>query len=262
MGLFNGKAGSKKSSRVEQYNKMIDERKHLLFFNKNFFVREAYKTLRTNVMFSLTGESRCKTLVITSSLQSEGKSTSSLNLAISYAEADKKVVIIDCDMRKPKLARLLALNSSVGLSNLLMDPTLLGEALLKSRHEKLDVILAGDIPPNPSELLSSKRMQNLLETLKKHYDYIILDTPPVNLVTDAAVLAPYTDGVLVVVRAGKSERGPLIHAVSQLEYAHTKILGFILNGVDMESNGYRYSKYRYSAYRSYSQPYARKSEDA
>jgi len=251
MGLFGNKKKRAGDARGNQVNKLIEERRHLLFFNKNFFVREAYKTLRTNVMFSLTGETDCKVLVVSSSLQSEGKSTSSVNLAISYAEADKKVLLVDCDMRKPKLARLLAMNNTVGLSNVLIDPSVLSEALMKSRLDKLDVLLAGDIPPNPSELLSSSRMQRLLETMKKKYDYIILDTPPVNMVTDAVVLAPHTDGVLMVVRAGRTERGSLINAVSQLEYAHAKILGFILNGVGMESTSYRYSKYRYSSYRRY-----------
>lgn len=228
-----------------------DERKNLLSSNSDFFIREAYKTLRTNVSFSLTGEEKCKVIVVTSSLQSEGKSISAANLAISYAMTDCRVLIIDCDLRRPKLARLLNQSSKIGLSNVLMRPELLREAILPAVVEGVDVLLAGDIPPNPSELLGSPRMERLIEDLRKTYDYIILDSPPVNMVTDAVVLAPKSDGVLFLVRANQSERGAVMHAVDQLGYANAKILGFVLNGVDMESGPYGYGKYRYKKYKRY-----------
>ncbi len=219
---------------------------HLLSPQSNFFVREAYKTLRTNISFALTGEDKCKIVVVTSSVQGEGKSTTSLNLAISYAMTDRKVLVIDCDLRRPKLARLLKINSKVGLSNLIMDPSLLDKAILHTQLEGVDVILSGNIPPNPSELLGSVRMERLLETLKQTYDYIFLDSPPVNMVTDAVVLAPKSDGVLLVVRSNYSDRGSVIHAVEQLEYAKAKILGFVLNCLELERTRFAYGKYRYS----------------
>ncbi len=228
-----------------------EERKNLLSPNSDFFIREAYKTLRTNVSFSLTGEEKCKVIVVTSSLQSEGKSVTATNLAISYAMTDCRVLLVDCDLRRPKLARLMNQSSKVGLSNVLMQPGLLQGAILPSGIEGVDVLLAGDIPPNPSELLGSPRMERLITDLRKVYDYIILDSPPVNMVTDAVVLAPKSDGVLFVVRANQSERGAVMHAVDQLDYANAKILGFVLNGVDMESGPYGYGKYRYRKYKRY-----------
>lgn len=235
---------------------LADERRHILSPDSNFFIREAYKTLRTNTMFALAGQEGCKAVVVTSSLQSEGKSITALNLAISFAEAENRVLLIDCDLRRPKLARLLRKSSRAGLSNLLLDPSLLVEAILPSGIERLDVILSGDIPPNPSELLGSARMSALLAQLREKYDYILLDTPPVNMVTDAVVLAPKSDGVLFVVRAGRSERGPIAHAVEQLGYAQAKILGFVLDDVTASSGSYGYGKYkRYGYGRSYGYGY-------
>ena len=237
-------AGSKGNLRI------MEERRCILTPQSDFFIREAYKTLRTNVTFSLAGEGKSRVVVMTSSMQGEGKSTTAVNLAISFAETDKKVLLIDCDMRRPKLGRLLDLNAPAGLSNVLLDPELLNKAVMKS-YGGIDVILAGDIPPNPSELLSSPRMAKLLEQMREQYDCIILDAPPVNMVTDAVVLAPQSDGVLFVVRAEQAERGAVMHAVGQLEYAKVKILGFVLNGVELENTSYGYGNHRYSRYRKY-----------
>lgn len=225
------------------------ERKNILSEKSDFFIRESYKTLRTNVTFSLADETACKVLIVTSAMQSEGKSITALNLAISYAEMKQRVLLIDCDLRRPKLARLLSAKEKVGLSNLLIQPELLGKAIHDSGIEDLDVIFAGDVPPNPSELLGSARMKTLLESLQENYDYIILDTSPVNLVTDACVLVPESSGVLFVVRAGLSERGSVLRAVEQLERSHAKILGFVLNEVTRENGYYGYRKYGYQRHR-------------
>mgnify|MGYP003292819951 CR=1 FL=1 len=228
-----------------------EDRKYLLTPKSGFFVREAYKILRSNVSFSLTGEESSKVILVTSSLQSEGKSITAVNLAISYAQTDRRVLLIDCDLRRPKLARLLQVKNRVGLSNALLDRTLLKEALISSGLPNLDMILSGDIPPNPSELLSSPRMVDLLDELKQQYDLIILDTPPINMVVDAVVLSPLTDGVVFIVRANHTERGAVIYAVEQLEHAKAKILGFVLNDVSLESTNYGYDRHRYRRYRSY-----------
>ena len=227
------------------------ERRNILSEKSDFFIRESYKTLRTNVTFALTDESSCKVLIVTSAMQSEGKSITAINLAISYAEMNQRVLLVDCDLRRPKLARLLSMKGKVGLSNLLIQPELLGKAVRDSGVQNLDVILAGDVPPNPSELLGSSRMKKLIESLRENYDYITLDTPPVNMVTDACVLVPQSSGVLFVVRAGLSERGAVVHAVEQLEYSKAKILGFVLNEVQRESGYYGYRKYGYKQYRRY-----------
>lgn len=248
MGLFH-KFG-KRDTGTKGGLRIAEERRYILNPKSDFFVREAYKTLRTNVMFSFTGESACKVAVVTSALQSEGKSTTATNLALSFAELGKRTLLVDCDLRRPKLGRLLNLSAPAGLSNVLMDPRLLETALIRD-FGGVDVILAGDIPPNPSELLASARMEKLLEQMKEQYEYIFLDTPPVNMVTDAMALAPRSDGVLFVVRANQSDRVSVMHAVDQLEYAQARVLGFILNSVELEKTNYGYGKYRYGRYHKY-----------
>jgi len=224
------------------------ERQHLLSAQSDFFLQEAFKTLRTNVMFSLTEESKCKVITVTSSMVGEGKSYTASNLALSFKMMDKRVLLIDCDLRRPKLSRLLQLNSPIGLTNVLMEPTHMKEALLVYGDIGLEVILSGSIPPNPSELLGSKRMETLLGALKGSYEYIILDAPPINMVTDAAILSNISSGVLFVVRASRADQRGVQHAITQLEYANAKILGFVLNGVNAESGGYGYKRYGYQRY--------------
>ena len=263
----------KEKAKKQEGQRIREEQENLLGEKSEFFIREAYKTLRTNVSFTLTGEEESKAIVVTSSLQGEGKSITAVNLAISYAMADRKVLIVDCDMRRPKLARLMKVSSKVGLSDVIMKPDLLKEAICTTEIKGLDVILAGSIPPNPSELLGSARMQRVLEELRKTYDYIFLDSPPVNLVTDAVVLAPESDGVLFLVRANQTERGSVLQAVDQMEYAKTKILGFVLNDVDMEKtwygrgkgnykNYFRYGRYGYYGRGTAVQPYEMQQETA
>ena len=251
MNLFGKGTRIGKRKDKQDIKSIQEERKNLLSLNSDFFAREAYKTLRTNVSFSLPGDEDCKVIMVTSAMQGEGKSTTAINLAISYAMTDRKVLIVDCDLRRPKVARLLQMNSKVGLSNLIVNPKLKEDAIQPSRIAGLDVMLSGDIPPNPSELLGSARMQRLIGELRASYDFIILDSPPVNMVTDAVVLAPEVDGVLFLVRANHTDRGAVVHAVEQLEYAKAKVLGFVLNDVNMEKTHYGYKKYRYKRYSRY-----------
>ena len=229
-----------------------NQTEHVLTEQSDFFIQEAYKSLRTNVTFSMLEESSTHVVVVTSALQSEGKSITSVNLAISYAALNCRVLLMDCDLRRPKLNRLLSVGRKVGLSNLLMNPDLRSKAVAETAWPNLQVILSGDIPPNPSELLASSRMKKLLQDLRGQYDYIILDTPPVNTVTDTCVLAPESNGVLFVVRAGMTERRSVALAVSQLEHAKAKLLGFVINDAGGERKGYGYRKYRYGyGYRPY-----------
>ena len=251
MGLFWKTSKKEKDRKGKETHNIQEERRNLLSPQSDFFIREAYKTLRTNVSFSLSDEDKSKVVVVTSALQGEGKSITALNLAISYAMTDRKVLVVDCDLRRPKMARLLQLNAKVGLSNLIMDPSVKREAIIPSGIENMDVILSGKIPPNPSELLGSPRMQKLIQELREEYDLIFLDSPPINMVTDAMVLAPESNGVLFLVRANRSERGAILHAVEQLEYAKVKVLGFVLNGVDVEKSHYGLKKYRYTRYARY-----------
>jgi len=238
-------------SQAQRLLKIKQDRKRVLTSKSGFYMQEAYKTLRTNVNFALAEVEGSKIIMVTSALQSEGKSITALNLAISLAQTDKKILLMDCDLRRPRLTRLTNVSSPVGLSNLFMDMNFIEVAIVNHEEYGIDLILAGDIPPNPAELLSSSRMQKLMTALRQRYDYIILDTPPVDLVVDAALLAPQSDGVLFVVRAGQSERGAVIHAMDQLEYVKANVIGFVFNGVTSETSK-GYGKYRYRQYRRYS----------
>lgn len=238
-----------------------EERSNLLNATDDYFMHEAFKTLRTNLNFALADtDDTSKVVAITSSFQGEGKSFTAINTAISYAQTDHKVLLIDCDLRRPKLNRLLGLNCTVGLSNVLLDLDQLEGAIQHTSVAGVDALLSGDVPPNPSELLGSAKMEKLLSWAKERYDYVILDTPPINMVTDTSVLAPKISGVIFVVRAEKAERPMVMAAVSQLQYAKAKILGFVLNGVPVEQSGYGYRKYgKYSRY--YRQGYYRYEHD-
>jgi len=238
MRLFD--AGKKKN--VTQ--KMSVQRRYILSEGSTFYTKESYKTLRTNIRFSLPGEG-CKKFCVTSTLAGEGKSITILNLAISFAQTGKKVLLIDADLRRPSLNRLLQENGAPGLSNVLAGFCNVQEAIRTSAYEGLDVIYAGDVPPNPAELLGSSRMQQLLKTLSSHYDYVLIDTPPVGIVSDSCVLAPMLDGVLFVVRQNQTEKEAVAKGVRQLEMAGAKLMGFVLNGVDMSLGGKGNYKHSY-----------------
>lgn len=244
------------SLHAQRISKVKHDRKHILSKKSGFYLQEAYRTLRTNVNFALADKEGSKVIVVTSSLQSEGKSLTALNLAIALGHMDQKVLLIDCDLRRPRLARLLNTNAPAGLSNVLMDFNLLEVAVTASEEHGIDMILAGDIPPNPAELLASGRMQKLLDKMRERYDYILLDSPPVDLVVDAVALSSKCDGVLFVVRAGQSERGAIIHGMEQLQYAGANVLGFVFNGVTSET-AVGYGKYRFRKYARTNKRYSR-----
>lgn len=222
---------------------IINQRRFILNEKSNFHVREAYKTLRTNVRFFLN-EDGCKKICITSGAMSEGKSITILNLAISIAEDNKRVLLIDADMRRPTLARLLNQSVTPGLSNVLADLATDQEVVHKSAYPNLDVLFAGDIPPNPSELLGSRRMHELLDRMSQKYDYILVDTPPVNVVTDTCVVASSLHGVLYLVRKDKADRDSVTKGVNQLKLTGARLLGFIMNGADSSVDKRYVSEYK------------------
>lgn len=235
------------AAQAQRISKVKHDRKHILSHKSGFYLQEAYRALRTNVNFALADTEGGRVVMVTSALQGEGKSLTALNLAIALGQTDEKVLLIDCDLRRPRMSRLMNLNAPAGLSNLLMDFGLLDVAVINSEEHGIDLILAGDIPPNPAELLSSGRMQKLLDLMREKYDYVILDSPPVDLVVDAVALSSLCDGVLFVVRANQSERGAVIHGMDQLEYAGANVIGFVFNGVTAETTR-GYGKYRYRKY--------------
>lgn len=209
-------------------------------------VSEAYKTLRTNIQFSSL-DSRIKTLVITSSGPAEGKTTTSSNLAVTMAQGGYKTIIIDCDQRKPKLHKVFGISNTMGLSNFLIGEAKFQEVVQVTEVENLHVLTAGVRPPNPSELLASSRMKNFIEELKKEYDHIILDTPPVIMVTDAQILSRYADGSILVVASGEADKEAAVRAKELLEKVNSRILGVVLNKIDTSRKGYygRYYTYYY-----------------
>lgn len=227
--------------------------------NMNFQAKEQYKMLRANLGFVLPEPTpgRAAIIGITSPERNEGKSTTSINLSYVLAEDGKRVLLIDADLRLPSIARKMGLRKSPGLTNMLRDS---GEtAIIKSDiHECWDMLFSGSTPPNPSELLGSARMERLIDSLAAEYDYIVLDLPPVNVVSDALAIARMLSGMIVVVRENETEKRDLDACVAKLDLANVKILGCVLNGVTSKNGSmYRgrgkYGKYSYRYGRSSSE---------
>lgn len=216
--------------------------------NLSFAATEAYKLLRTNLMFSFSNEGEGRVIGITSPVQNEGKSLTACNIAYALAEAGEKVLLLEADLRRPTVAAKLDLPRGVGLTNMLVSRVSVEDAVQRCENVPgLDIITSGDIPPNPSELLSSNRMTQILEELKKQYAYIIVDLPPVTVVSDALGISKNLDGVVIVVRAGISEKKMLDEAMRQLRMVNVRILGFVYRDVASEKKAYKEKYYNYYA---------------
>lgn len=199
---------------------------------------ESYRTLRTNLQYSSFDE-EYKVIVVTSAEPGEGKSTTAGNLALSIAEGDKKVVLIDCDLRKPSLHKKFEISNTAGLSDVIVGKESI--SVVGHRHNNnLTILTSGKIPPNPSEMLGSKSMKALLDALRKVFDYVILDTPPVQAVTDAQILSNRADGTILVVRAEKTKKDSVVNSINLLKKVNANIIGTVLNGVDTKRNSYYY----------------------
>lgn len=223
-----------------------------------FAAKEAYKLLRTNLLFSLpeTVEGRAHVIGVTSALRGEGKSTTTINLARTLAEQGERVLVVEGDLRLPSLHKKLNIAPKPGLSNILVSRVALQPYVQTVRTGKLndmpvsfDVLSAGDIPPNPSELIGSSRMKQRLDQMASNYHFILLDLPPVTAVTDALVATKYIDGIIMVVRNEYADIGSLKEAMRQLSLVGAKILGFVYTCASSGSSSYRKYKYRY--YRDY-----------
>lgn len=199
---------------------------------------ESYRILRTNIMYS-SFDKKIKRILVTSSEPGEGKSTTSGNLALAFAQDEKKVILIDCDLRKPSLHKKFRISNNRGLSDVIIDRDKLNKCIQK-RTEYLDILTAGKIPPNPSEMLGSQAMSSLLDELSNVYDVIILDSPPVLAVTDAQILSTKSDGVVLVVRAEKTKKDTVLAAKGVLDKVNPNILGTVLNGGDKNKDNYYY----------------------
>ena len=219
-----------------------------------FTAQESYKLLRTKLQFSFTDADGCRVIGVTSALSGEGKSLTSINLAYSLSELGKRVILVDADMRRPTIAKKLPIKNEPGLSSCLTGQRDLNNLLqncgIAGDEKAFRVIAAGQNPPNPVELLSSNRMDVMLETLRKHYDYIIVDLPPVTEVSDVLAVANKLDGILMVVRHNVCNRIVLSATVRHLAFVNAKVLGVVYNGVQEEAEGY-FKKYYKRYYKRY-----------
>lgn len=214
--------------------------------NLNFAAAEAYKLLRTNLDFALPAGSKCPVIGITSALRGEGKSTTSVNIAYTIAQTGKRVLLLEADLRLPTVAKRLKIHSRPGVTNLLVGQCTGNDVIQKSGlNPNLWVVTAGDIPPNPAELLGSEPMEVTIRTMADVFDTIIVDLPPVTAVSDAAIVSKLLDGVIVVVRQDYCDRPSVEQVVRQMRFVDGKILGFVMTGADTQKKAYkRYGDYR------------------
>lgn len=227
---------ARRKKQARQTNKM----RHLIAkLNPKSPISEQYRTIRTNLQFASVDET-LGSMLVTSSGPGEGKSMTTANLAVVYAQQGKKVLLIDADLRKPTVHYTFRLDNLRGLSNILVGENTLEEAVNRTDVDNLDVISCGPIPPNPSELLASRKMEQFLIDARQSYDMVIFDTPPVLAVTDAQILANIVDGALLVVRSKHTEDEAVEKAKEALEPARAKLLGAVLNDREKKASNYHY----------------------
>ncbi len=218
------------------------ETQRIISKDTDFNTLETYKQIRTNIMFSLPKKEQGKIICVTSSAPSEGKTTTCINLAITFAQMGAKVAIVDCDLRKARIHRYLEKERGEGVSNILCGFADIDKALLKNVRENLDILTAGEIPVNPAELLETSEFEKLLDELKKNYEYIFIDTPPVTVVTDAVIITKLCDGIVIVIRADHTTFDMLDETAETLEKSGKQILGAIMLGGESKVKKYGYYK--------------------
>lgn len=205
---------------------------------------EAFRTLRTNIQYA-SFDKEVKTLLVTSAGPGEGKSTTAANLALSIAETGKTVLLVDCDLRRPSLHKKFNISNEAGITNFLLGEVTFEQAT-KVYKNKLFIMTAGNIPPNPAEMLSSNKLKNFLQKISQQFDTVIIDSPPVMAVTDAQILSTITDGVILVVNSGETEKSMALKAKESLMKVNANILGVVLNRFKSENGkNYGYGYYYY-----------------
>lgn len=225
---------------------MLDESVVIAHVNPKSPVSEAYRVLRTNILYSSI-DRQLKTFVVTSSGPMEGKTTTVVNLAVTFAQAGNRVLLIDADLRKPKLHMVFIISNNTGLTNMIAVHDDYRKYIRTSDVPNLEVLPSGTIPPNPSELLSSNTMKQFIRDMSDEYDAVFLDAPPVGNVTDAAVISTFVDGTILVANSGRVEIGALKRAKELLCKVNANIIGVVLNNLDRRAkDNYYYYQYRYS----------------
>ena len=217
-------------------------RKLIVKMSPKSFVSEQFRVARTNINFSMP-DGELKTLLITSSMPGEGKSTTAANLAYLFAQEGKRVILVDGDMRKPTVHYTFHLTNTIGLSNVLTKKVSVMDAVNETDLENLQIITSGPIPPNPAELLTASSMDVMITTLKETYDLIIFDAPPVLSVTDSQILANKSDGTVLVISAGDTDKVSALKAKELLLASKAKIIGTVLNNFKLEKDHYYYQYY-------------------
>ncbi|RJE48982.1 MULTISPECIES: CpsD/CapB family tyrosine-protein kinase [unclassified Dehalobacter] len=207
--------------------------------NPKSLTAEAYRTLRTNIQFA-NADKVIRRILFTSAGSEEGKSSIVANLAVSMSQAGKNVIIIDADLRNPSQHKIFGLSNLLGLTITLAEDVPVSDFIVKTPHEGLDILTSGPIPPNPAELLDSRRMKHILNEITQTYDFVLIDSPPVIPVTDASILAQLVDGVVLVLAAREVKREYALRAKEQLEKVGAKILGTILNKAKVQSKKQNY----------------------
>lgn len=234
---------AKKANRKRSVSIVVD--------GKHFAMTEAYKSLRSNLQFILNGEGTKKVLV-TSSLPFEGKSVTAANLAVTLAQTGARVVIIDCDLRKGRMYQFFHCYNGIGISDALSGRCAIDKVIYATEYPNLSIIPVGTIPPNPAELLGSKNMEQMLTFLSGHFDYILMDTAPVNLVSDALELSKFADGSLFVVSQTTSTLPEVEKALERFKLVNSKVLGIVYQGATQDDHFGKYGKYgKYGQYGSY-----------
>lgn len=211
------------------------------YFDQKALITEQFKILRTNIL-SLNKGQPPKTIVVTSSLHSEGKTVTSLNLAFSFAQSVRKpkVLLVDGDLRRGSINKYLGIPERPGLAQVLSGEVHLDEAIFHLEVDNLAFITSGEVPENPAELLESDNMKEFLSTVKAKFDFVLIDMPPIIAVTDASIVGPQSDGVLMVIQAGRTQRGIVKRAEELLNQSHSKVLGQVLTNIEYHLPEYIY----------------------
>ena len=233
--------------------KRFDFTNNILKENTDFNIIETYKSIRTNIMFSIPKSEKGNAIVVTSAAPGEGKTTTTTNVAITFAQVNAKVILVDCDLRKSRMHRYLDVEDGQGVTNVLCGFCKLEDAIKKNVRDNLDVLVAGEFAPNPAELLASEAFDKMIEELREKYDYIFIDTPPITVVTDASIIMPKSQGVVVVAKEGSTNINLLDETISGVRNLGANLIGGLVICVDNKGGKHVYYKkmaYDYYAYES------------
>lgn len=224
--------------------------------NLEFIASEQYRLLRANIKFTIPEDVKCPIIGVTSSIRGEGKSTTAVNLSYVLANKGHKVLLVDGDLRIPSIAKKMGVKSTPGLTDLLIGSSADIASWKSEVHKNWYILPSGDIPPNPSELLGSKRMENVLNVLSEHFDYIIVDLPPVNIVSDAMAISSWVTGMILVIRESYTSKKDLDRCMRQIQLSNVNVLGCVMNESEEGGASYNtYGKYKKNKHYYYSSEY-------